>query len=179
MKLIIKGSTITMVEGGTLIQNDKTPCSVEFVFLGCWEDFPTKTVLFKAGNAAEVSVSLTENKCLIPDACLKEGGVFLKACVKGSGSGEGISTGWYTLGRVLYDASIDTSGGGGYDPGAYDELKKDIGEMSELQTESKDLVGAINELKEEIDSGGGGTDSGTVSDADVDQMLDEVFGPLS
>ncbi len=175
MKLVIKDSTIKMVEGGTLIRNDKTPCSVEFIFTGDWADCPTKTVIFKAGSAAEVSVSLAENKCLIPDECLKEGGVFLKARVEGSGSSEDIFTAWCTLGRVLYDAVIDAGGGG-----SYAQLTKDIGDVSQLQTESQDLVGAINELKEELDNGGGGGggDPGTVADADVDKMLDEVFGPM-
>lgn len=180
MKLVIKDSIITVVEGGTLIQNDKTPCNVEFVFSGIWADARTKTVLFKAGDAGEVDISLDNgNECLIPEECLKEGGVNLKVCVHGVGDTKELMTEWCLLGRILYDATIDT--GGGFnppDPGTYDELKEDIGDMSALRTESNDLVGAINELKEAIDNGGGGSggDPGTVANADVDAMLDKVFG---
>lgn len=165
-----------MVEGGTLIQNDKTPCIMEFVFDEYWGNFTNKIVLFKAGNAAEVSVGLDKNECLIPDECLKEGGVFLKTCVQGSSNTGDISTAWYTLGRVLYDATIDIGGDSHTptDPGAYDELKKAIGDIFELQTESKTLVGAVNELKQAINNGGGSFNIAT--DEEVNAMLYEVFG---
>ena len=108
MKLTVKGTVINVLEGGTLIQNDPTPCFVEFVFDEAWDGL-TKNVRFQAGET-EVTVTLKEDGCYIPDECMKEGGVLLRIVVEGGS----LVSERYTLGRVLYAVKIEGwSGGGG------------------------------------------------------------------
>lgn len=108
MKLTVKGTVVNVLEGGTLIQNDPTPCLVEFVFDGAWDGL-VKSVRFQAGKAEEVTVALEDDKCRIPEDCLKEGGVPLRIVVDGGS----LTSECYTLGRVLYAVKIDAGSGGG------------------------------------------------------------------
>ena len=156
MKLTVKGPIVSMLKGGTLIQNDPTPCLVEFVFDEAWDGL-SKSVRFQAGKAKEVTVALVDDQCRVPEDCLKEGGVPLRIVVDGGS----LTSERYTIGRVLYETEVK--------PGdtPYGALQREIGDPSKLQTESKDLTGAVNELKQQIDEGG-------TSEGD---MTKEVYDP--
>ena len=155
MKLTVKGPIVSMLKGGTLIQNDPTPCLVEFVFDEAWDGL-SKSVRFQAGKAKEVAVALVDDQCRVPEDCLKEGGVPLRIVVDGGS----LTSERYTIGRVLYETEVK--------PGdtPYGALQREIGDPSKLQTESKDLTGAVNELKKQIDEGIGAGD-----------MTKEVYDP--
>ena len=54
---------------------------VEFLFDKSWDGY-TKTAIFKAGSV-ELSVKLTDDRCIIPAECLKQAGVSLHIGVSG------------------------------------------------------------------------------------------------
>ena len=51
MKIEIKGPFTRLVGDASLVQNSKTPYTVEFTFDGVWDGF-AKTALFEAGGPA-------------------------------------------------------------------------------------------------------------------------------
>ena len=77
MKIEIKGPFTRLVGDASLVQNSKTPYTVEFTFDGVWDGF-AKTALFEAGGAS-IAVVLTDDCCTIPADCLKRAGVRLQA----------------------------------------------------------------------------------------------------
>lgn len=174
----VKGQSINLVDADTLIQYTETPYKVGFAFDEAWEGF-TRQVIFRVGEK-NAAIRLNDgNKCTLPSEFLEDGGVYLYVMVEGFAGGNTISTNWCIAGKVLHNIDIDTGGGvdpNPSDPGTYEELKKAIGDVSQLKTESGDLTGAVNELKEAIDNGGGDEGCQTATDEEVEAMLNEVFG---
>lgn len=169
MKLAIKSCFTTLVEDTTLIQNAAEAYPVEFVFSKDWDGF-AKTALFEAGGVS-MAVVLKDDKCSIPAECLKKGGIPLKIAVYGVKDGEKKSTGWHVTSKILFPANISVGKGGSGDPmgdEAYQQIMGIIGDPATAGFGNKTLTEVIVEIQKSI--------SGTASDDEVDDMLDDAFG---
>lgn len=141
---------------------------VQFVFSSDW-DWLTKTAVFWAGSD-KYSVLLDEsNEAPIPWEVLQNPRRTLYAGVYGTvGEDLVLPTIWAPLGTIQEGASP------GQDtqpptPTVYEQLLSDIGNLDELDTNSKDsLVAAINELY--AIGGGGGGGSGNVASPDINMI---------
>ena len=152
----------------TLIQNVATPYPVEFAFSKDWDGF-AKTALFEAGGVS-MAVVLSEDKCDIPGECLKKGGIPLKIAVYGVKGEERKSTGWHVTSKILFPANISIGTGGSGDPmgdEAYKQIMGIIGDPSTAGFGNKTLTEVIVEIQRSI--------SGTASDKEVDDMLNDAF----
>lgn len=152
----------------TLIQNAATPYPVEFAFSKDWDGF-AKTALFEAGGVS-MAVVLSEDKCDIPGECLKKGGIPLKIAVYGVKGEERKSTGWHVTSKILFPANISVGTGGSGDPmgdEAYKQIMGIIGDPSTAGFGNKTLTEVIVEIQRSI--------SGTASDKEVDDMLNDAF----
>lgn len=168
MKIAIKSCFTTLVEDTTLIQNAATPYPVEFAFSKDWDGF-AKTALFEAGGVS-MAVVLSEDKCDIPGECLKKGGIPLKIAVYGVKGEERKSTGWHVTSKILFPANISVGTGGSGDPmgdEAYKQIMGIIGDPSTAGFGNKTLTEVIVEIQRSI--------SGTASDKEVDDMLNDAF----
>lgn len=168
MKIAIKSCFTTLVEDTTLIQNAATPYPVEFTFSKDWDGF-AKTALFEAGGVS-MAVVLSEDKCDIPGECLKKGGIPLKIAVYGIKGEERKSTGWHVTSKILFPANISVGTGGSGDPmgdEAYKQIMGIIGDPSTAGFGNKTLTEVIVEIQRSI--------SGTASDKEVDDMLNDAF----
>lgn len=165
---LISTNNNTLVEDTTLIQNAATPYPVEFAFSKDWDGF-TKTALFEAGGVS-MAVVLNEDKCDIPGECLKKGGIPLKIAVYGIKGEERKSTGWHVTSKILFPANISVGTGGSGDPmgdEAYKQIMGIIGDPSTAGFGNKTLTEVIVEIQRSI--------SGTASDKEVDDMLNDAF----
>lgn len=173
MKLAIKDIFTTLVEDSTLVQNAKTPYTVEFSFSEDWEGF-AKTALFEAGGAS-IAVVLTDDQCNIPAECLKKGGVKLQIAVYGLKDGVKKATGWHVTSTILYQSglSVGSGGSGGSPMGdqAYQQIMATIGDLEAAGFGDKSLTEVIVEIKNSI--------STTATDKEVEDMLDSAFGESS
>lgn len=202
MKIEIKGSFTRLVKDATLVQDSKTPYTVEFTFDEVWEGF-SKTALFEAGSAS-IAVVLSEDKCAIPADCLKRAGIRLQIAVVGTKGDQRISTGWCVISMILHKPNFNL-GGGGSGPvlpdEAYAKIMAVIGDLDAVGFGDKSVAEIMIELRKSIsdtatdeevknalddafggaynppDNPGGGEDSGnTATDKEVGDILDEVFG---
>ncbi len=172
MKIEIKGKFARLVEDSSLIQNSKKPYTVEFIFSEDWTGY-AKTALFEAGGSS-IAVALTEDSCNIPSECLKRAGVKLKIAVHGVKGDEHKSTVWCVTSMILYDTNFGKGQSTPPTPlpdDAYTEIMSTIGDLSAAGFEGKTLVEAIVEIKQSI--------SETASDEEVDDALNDAFGPDS
>ena len=168
LKIAIKSCFTMLVEDTTLIQNAATPYPVEFAFSKDWDGF-AKTALFEAGGVS-MAVVLSEDKCDIPGECLKKGGIPLKIAVYGIKGEERKSTGWHVTSKILFPANISVGTGGSGDPmgdEAYKQIMGIIGDPSTAGFGNKTLTEVIVEIQRSI--------SGTASDKEVDDMLNDAF----
>ena len=86
MEIAVKETYAHMLKDESLVQNAETLYIVEFLFDKSWDGY-TKTAIFKAGSV-ELSVKLTDDRCIIPAECLKQAGVSLHIGVSGVKGGE-------------------------------------------------------------------------------------------
>ena len=75
MEIAVKETYAHMLKDESLVQNSEKIYIVEFIFDQSWDGY-TKTAVFKAGSV-ELSVPLTDDRCIIPAECLKQAGVNL------------------------------------------------------------------------------------------------------
>lgn len=174
MKIEIKGSFTRLVEDASLVQNYKTPYTVEFIFSEDWTDF-AKTALFEAGGAS-IAVALTSNQCTIPAECLKRAGVRLQIAVYGVKGSERKSTGWCVTSMILHRADLNIgSGNSGSHPSlpedCYEQIMAVIGDLSAAGFQGKTLSEIIIEIRNSI--------SDTASDEEVVDVINTVFGSAS
>lgn len=173
MKLAIKDSFTTLIEDATLVQNAKTPYSVEFIFSEDWEGY-SKTALFEAGGAS-IAVVLTDDKCDIPAECLKKGGVKLQIAVYGLKDGDCKATGWHVTSTILYQSGLNVgfggSGGSSMGDASYQQIMGIIGDRESAGFGNKTLTEIIVEIQKSI--------STTATDEEVEDMLDNAFGASS
>ena len=117
-----------------------------------------------------MAVVLSEDKCDIPGECLKKGGIPLKIAVYGVKGEERKSTGWHVTSKILFPANISIGTGGSGDPmgdEAYKQIMGIIGDPSTAGFGNKTLTEVIVEIQRSI--------SGTASDKEVDDMLNDTF----
>lgn len=160
-KNVIKVNETEIVTSGSV-----NVYQVKFQFNEAWNGL-LRTAVFRASDRT-VSILLDDTGlCTIPWEVLQDAKRTLYAGVYGTKDGNVVlPTIWASLGEIK--RGVDT----GMDaqpptPGLYEQLLAEIGDLSELQTVSKDsLVGAINELY--VSGGGGG--SGNVSSPDINMI---------
>lgn len=183
MEITVKKQTIALTRDDTLIRKSNKTYTVKFIFDEFWDGF-TKTVQFRAGSTLS-AVSLTNDKCDIPSACLENSGVMLEVLVQGVKDGEEQSTPWCLTSRILHEANIDIPmsqphcqcSGGSPTPsptptGEVERLCNDFAEVledyPEDQLKDKSLTDVINEVCDDIGI--------TATDEEVEEVLDEVWG---
>ena len=150
--------------------------TVQFVFSPDWDGL-TKTAVFTNGKTT-VDVLATNwdgDTVPVPHEVLAVPGRHARVGVYGADeSGVVLPTVWVALGKVQPGA--DPSGDETADPAlpVWAQLQKQIGDLNDLKTYSKDnLVAAINEARNSGGSGGGGY---TIGDG---LKLDPDTNPLS
>ena len=133
--------------------------TVRFVFSPDWDGL-TKTAVFSNGKTTVdvLAANWDGDTVLVPHEVLAVPGRHARVGVYGSDeSGVVLPTVWVTLGKVQPGA--DPSGDETADPAlpVWAQLQRQIGDLSDLKTYSKDnLVSAINEARNSGGSGGGG-----------------------
>lgn len=100
MEIAVKETYAHMLKDESLVQNAETLYIVEFLFDKSWDGY-TKTAIFKAGSV-ELSVKLTDDRCIIPAECLKQAGVSLHIGVSGVKGAEQKATVWCLTSRIMY-----------------------------------------------------------------------------
>lgn len=107
MRIAISGRKANLVIDDTLIQNSKRTYTVLFEFDEEWDGY-TKTAVFHAGSVTE-SVSITNDRCVIPPLCLNNAGVILDIGVYGMNQdlNDEIETVWCRTSRILYRSHLD------------------------------------------------------------------------
>lgn len=144
MEIAVKETYAHMLKDESLVQNSEKIYIVEFIFDQSWDGY-TKTAVFKAGSS-ELSVPLTDDRCIIPAECLKQAGVNLHVGVNGVKGEEQKDTIWCLTSRIMY--AVDATQ---LIPPAYS---------------GGDIRAQILEVIRE----------NTATDEEVDQALDEAFG---
>lgn len=133
--------------------------TVRFVFSPDWDGL-TKTAVFSNGKTTVdvLAANWDGDTVLVPHEVLAVPGRHARVGVYGADeSGVVLPTVWVTLGKVQPGA--DPSGDETADPAlpVWAQLQRQIGDLSDLKTYSKDnLVSAINEARNSGGSGGGG-----------------------
>lgn len=174
MKITVIKQTIALSKDETLIRKSGVTYPVQFVFDSTWDGF-TKTAMFQAGDVT-ISVPLTDDRCNIPDNCLKTAGVYLKVLVIGEKDGVEQATPWCLTSRVLYDMTIDIPPSPSPTPtpeGEVGRLSAEFAAELESQYTEEELKNKpLSEVIGDMD----GLDN-TATDEQVDGMLDDVWGP--
>lgn len=181
MKIEINGTFTRLVEDDSLLQDPKKNYTAEFVFDPSWAGF-SKQALFEAGGDI-AAVSLTGDRCTIPDLSLKKAGVPLRVALIGTKGETSRATGWCVTGLILHKVQLElpqgsiqnpgqnpgqTPGGGSTPPacGCNDKVMAIIGDPAGF--EGKTLVELIAELQKRS--------AETATDGEVDEVLDGIFG---
>lgn len=133
--------------------------TVQFVFSPDWDGL-TKTAVFSNGKTTVdvLAANWDGDTVLVPHEVLAVPGRHARVGVYGADeSGVVLPTVWVSLGKVQPGA--DPSGDASADPSlpVWAQLQKQIGDLNDLRTYSKDnLVAAINEARQSGGGGGGG-----------------------
>lgn len=144
MEIAVKETYAHMLKDESLVQNSEKIYIVEFIFDQSWDGY-AKTAVFKAGSV-ELSVPLTDDRCIIPAECLKQAGVSLHIGVSGGKDGEQKDTVWCLTSRIMY--AVDTT------------------QLIPPSYSGGDIRAQILEVIRE----------NTATDEEVDEALDEAFG---
>ena len=174
MEIAVKETYAHMLKDESLVQNAETLYIVEFLFDKSWDGY-TKTAIFKAGSV-ELSVKLTDDRCIIPAECLKQAGVSLHIGVSGVKGAEQKATVWRLTSRFMYavDAAqlVPPSHSGG-------DIRAQILEVIRENTATDEEVDAA--LDDAFASDWTPPDDpehpgNTATDEEVEDVLDDVFG---
>ena len=174
MEIAVKETYAHMLKDESLVQNAETLYIVEFLFDKSWDGY-TKTAIFKAGSV-ELSVKLTDDRCIIPAECLKQAGVSLHIGVSGVKGAEQKATVWCLTSRIMYavDAAqlVPPSHSGG-------DIRAQILEVIRENTATDEEVDAG--LDDAFASDWTPPDDpehpgNTATDEEVEDVLDDVFG---
>ena len=174
MEIAVKETYAHMLKDESLVQNSEKIYIVEFIFDQSWDGY-TKTAVFKAGSS-ELSVPLTDDRCIIPAECLKQAGVNLHVGVNGVKGEEQKDTIWCLTSRIMYavDATqlIPPSYSGG-------DIRAQILEVIRENTATDEEVDAA--LDDAFASDWTPPDDpehpgNTATDEEVEDVLDDVFG---
>lgn len=171
MKIAVGKRCATLVKDDTLIENSEKLYIVEFTFDESWDGF-TKTVIFKAGSVV-VTAELTEDRYIIPAACLEQAGVYLQIGVSGEKDGESKSTVWCVGSRILYKAELDQitpAVTGDVTAQILAVISSETATDEEVQAAIDDAFGSSTGDSEEE------TPDNTATDEEVEGMLEDVFG---
>lgn len=137
----------------------------QFSFDNAWDGLE-RTAVFQAGDETISTILDDTGVCIIPWEVLQDAKRTLYAGVYGTKDGEIVlPTIWASLGEIKQGVNPGQSTQPPT-PSVYEQILAQIGNLDELDTQTKEsLVAAINELYETGGGGGGGT--GNVSSVDV------------
>lgn len=174
MEIAVKETYAHMLKDESLVQNSEKIYIVEFIFDQSWDGY-TKTAVFKAGSS-ELSVPLTDDRCIIPAECLKQAGVNLHVGVNGVKGEEQKDTIWCLTSRIMY--AVDATQ---LIPPAYSggDIRAQILEVIRENTATDEEVDAA--LDDAFASDWTPPDDpehpgNTATDEEVEDVLDDVFG---
>lgn len=142
---------------------------VRFVFSDDWDGL-TKAAVFTNGRATVdvLPAKWDGDTVTVPPEILAVAGRYARVGVYGTNaSGVVLPTVWVTLGKV--QPAAEPSGDASTDPSlpVWAQLQKQIGNLNDLKTYSKDnLVDAINEARQS----GGGSGGGGIQSAQIDEI---------
>lgn len=138
----------------------------QFSFDNAWDGLE-RTAVFQAGNETISTILDDTGVCIIPWEVLQDAKRTLYAGVYGTKDGEIVlPTIWASLGEIKQGVNPGQSTQPPT-PSVYEQILAQIGNLDELDTQTKEsLVAAINELYESGGGGGGGT--GNVYSPDID-----------
>ena len=100
LEIKVKKAAAWLVGDESLMQGSDRLYLVEFTFDESWEGFD-KTAVFEAGGVKQPPVPLVDDRCIIPSACLAEGGAVLRVGVYGDKGAEHRDTVWCATSKVL------------------------------------------------------------------------------
>lgn len=136
----------------------------QFSFDNAWDGLE-RTAVFQAGDETTSTILDDTGVCIIPWEVLQDAKRTLYAGVYGTKDGEIVlPTIWASLGEIKQGVNPGQSTQPPT-PSVYEQILAQIGNLDELDTQTKEsLVAAINELYE---SGGGGGGTGNVYSPDI------------
>lgn len=174
MEIAVKETYAHMLKDESLVQNAETLYIVEFLFDKSWDGY-TKTAIFKAGSV-ELSVKLTDDRCIIPAECLKQAGVSLRIGVSGVKGGEQKDTVWCLTSRIMY--AVDAA-----------QLVPPSHSGADIRAQILEVIRENTATDEEVDAALDNAfasdwtppddpehPGNTATDEEVEDVLDDVFG---
>lgn len=165
--LYAKKNILNVEQQETVTSGSVNVYQAQFQFNNAWDGLE-KTAVFQAGDES-VSILLDETGvCTVPWEVLQEAKRTLCAGVYGTKNGNVVlPTIWGDLGEIKPGVTPGESAQPPT-PSVYEQILAEIGNLDELDTETKEsLVAAINEL---YATGGGGGGTGNVSSPDIDTI---------
>ena len=174
MEIAVKETYAHMLKDESLVQNAETLYIVEFLFDKSWDGY-TKTAIFKAGSV-ELSVKLTDDRCIIPAECLKQAGVSLHIGVSGVKGAEQKDTVWCLTSRIMY--AVDAAqlvppshSGGDIRAQILEVIRENTATDEEVDAALDDAFGSDWTPPDDPEHPGN-----TATDEEVEDVLDDVFG---
>lgn len=167
MKFSVTWNKLLMIDEELVTSGSVNTVTAEFIFDNSWEGYD-RIAVFKNGEEAR-EVVLESDRCVIPWEVLRRSG-FLTVGVYGVQGERRLPT--------IYSKPLAVSQGAGAalpgqapTPSPYSQLKKLIGDLSQLRTEDQtNLVAALNEIL----TGGSGD---SAADEEFTELLEDIFGP--
>lgn len=178
MEIAVKETYAHMLKDESLVQNSEKIYIVEFIFDQSWDGY-TKTAVFKAGSV-ELSVPLTDDRCIIPAECLKQAGVNLHVGVNGVNGEEQKDTIWCLTSRIMYGVDpkqlIPPSYiGGDVTAQILEIIKENTATDEEVQEALNDAFQSEWTPPDDPEEDPESPDN-TATDEEVEEILDAVFG---
>lgn len=178
MEIAVKETYAHMLKDESLVQNAETLYIVEFLFDKSWDGY-TKTAIFKAGSV-ELSVKLTDDRCIIPAECLKQAGVSLHIGVSGVKGAEQKDTVWCLTSRIMY--AVDATqlippsySGGDIRAQILEVIRENTATDEEVQEALDDAFQSEWTPPDDPEEDPESPDN-TATDEEVEEILDAVFG---
>lgn len=167
-RLYAKKNILDVNQVETVTSGSVNVYQCQFQFDNAWDGLE-RTAVFQAGDES-ISILLDDTGiCVVPWEVLQDAKRTLYAGVYGTKNGNVVlPTIWRNLGEIRQGVSPGDSAQPPT-PSVYEQILAEIGNLDELDTETKEsLVAAINELY--ATGGGGGGGSGNVSSQEIDTI---------
>lgn len=178
MEIAVKATYAHMLKDDSLVENSEKIYIVEFRFDESWDGY-TKSAIFDAGGVQQPPVELTDDRCIIPAECLKQGGVNLKIGITGVKGEEQKDTIWCLTSRIMYGVDpkqlIPPSYiGGDVTAQILEVIRENTATDEEVQDALDDAFQSEGVLPDDPEEDEG--PDNTATDEEVEEVLDDVFG---
>lgn len=181
MEIAVKATYAHMLKDESLVENSEKIYLVEFRFDESWNGY-SKSAIFEAGGVQQPPVALTDDRCIIPAECLKQGGVMLKIGVSGVNGPEQRGPVWCLTSRIMYavEPSELIPPVGPVTPGG-DVTAKILEVIRENTATDEEVQEALDDAFQSDwippdDPDDPEAPDNTATDEEVEEVLDDVFG---